>query len=366
MRLHEHKELNEVFHMPCPSCGGQIAYSAEAKTLLCPYCNHQEELEQASDKVVEKSLHNAVAEAGSFSPEAIGKRVFHCNNCGSNVMVEHNKVRINCGFCGSENVNEEAFNHNYISPVGVLPFSIPAREAEVAFKRWIKEGWFHPNKLKKLASLENLHGIYIPFWTYDAQTNNQYQGEAGYHKTRTRMINVNGKMVAQTYVVTEWFWRNGSFQHFFDDVLVVASHGLSQKRLQGVYPFRLDEVLNFDARYLLGWEAEVYDMEVDAGYSVANKIMDERLLSMAKGKIGGQAQRNVRVNSRKHSQTFKHILLPIWLCSYEYRGKRFQFAINGQTGKVSGEKPLSWIKITLAFLVAALILFGLYIARNGF
>lgn len=357
--------IENAVSMPCPSCGSQLKYSAKHHKLSCDHCGYKEEIDHSNDQVVEQSLASAAERLRDFSPEGIGKKVFDCQNCGAKFMVESDKVKVNCGFCGSTNVNLEAYDHQYIQPNGIIPFYISREEAVQRFNEWIKRGWFHPNKLKKLASLENLHGIYIPCWTYDAQTFSQWSGEAGHYYYETVMVRVNGQMQAQQVQKVRWVHRSGQLQHFFDDILVVASGGLHQHSLQGILPFRLEEVVNFDPRLMLGWESEIYNLEVDQGYQRADQIMDEKLRHMCAAQLGGDTQRNLRVSSRKSDQTFKHIVLPVWISAYTYQGKLFHFTINGQTGKVQGQKPLSWIKITILVLLFVLFILGIVWLRES-
>ncbi|MEM1319577.1 MAG: hypothetical protein AAGG75_04935 [Bacteroidota bacterium] len=357
--------LEESLHLPCPSCGSGLSYSAEKKKISCDYCGYLEEVDNSSDKVVEQSLNQAVKKVKDFSPEASGKKVFDCQNCGAKFMVEQDEVNVSCGFCGSTNVNLEAFKHQYIQPIGIIPFYISRQEANVLFKKWVKKGVFHPNKLKTMASVELLHGVYIPFWTYDAHTESDWSGERGDYYYVSKQVRVNGKMETRQERKIRWSRRSGHLRHFFDDVLVIASGGLEQKYVERILPFRLGEVVNFDPRLLVGWETEVYQLEVDEGYQVADQIMDHKIRNMCSAQLGGDTQRNLRVSSHKEGQTFKHIYLPIWICAYNYNNKTYRFSINGQTGRVHGKKPLSWVKIAITVLFFILLIVGVWYLRES-
>ena len=350
------EHLEGTLHLPCPSCGSHLHYSAQHRKIICDYCGYQEEVDNSKDKVVEKSLAEAADRLEDYIPEEVGKKVFDCENCGSKFMVETTKTHINCGFCGSRNVNVEAYEHQYIKPVGIVPFYVSRDEAEKRFSEWIKRGWFHPGKLKRLSHLEDLHGIYIPFWTYDAQTESDWKGEAGYYYYEEKRVMRDGKWETQRVQKVRWTFRAGHLSHFFDDILVPASANVNKKLVNRVMPYRLEEVVNFDPRLTVGWESEIYDMEVDEGYQVAERIMDEKIRHMCSAQLGGDTQRNLRISSSKFQQTFKHLILPLWICSYRFNDKTYHFLINGQTAKVSGNKPLSWIKIVLLILVIAAII----------
>jgi len=124
-------------------------------------------------------------------------------------------------------------------------------------------------------------------------------------------------------------------------------------------------VVNFDPRLMIGWEAEIYNLEIDDGYQQAEHIMNYKLRNMCSAQLGGDTQRNLHVQSQKSAQTFKHIILPIWLCSYHYNNKLYHFTINGQTGKVYGKKPTSWWKIAGLILLFALFVFGVWYLRES-
>jgi len=357
--------LENTISPTCPSCGSNLAYSAEVKKIACNYCGYTEDIDRSNDKVVEKSLTEAVESATSFVPEEVGKKVFDCENCGSKFMVESDQIKVGCGFCGSKNVNVDAYNHQYIQPIGIVPFYISRFEAENIFAKWISSGWFHPSKLKSLAAVEDLHGMYIPFWTYDAQTEASWRGEAGHYYYESRRVRVNGRMQTKQVRKVRWQYRQGNLSHFFDDVLVVASGGLQQRHIEKILPFQLQEVVNFDPRLMVGWESEVYNLEVDEGHQVANQVMDNKIRNMCSAQLGGDTQRNLYVESSKSGQTFKHIVLPLWICSYMYNNKTYHFTINGQTGKVHGKKPLSVVKIAFTILIVILFFVGIWALRES-
>lgn len=356
--------IEDALHLPCPSCGSHLHYSAAEQKIVCDYCGYKEEIDQSTDKIVEQSLAEAADKLSNYNPAKAGKKVFDCQNCGAKFMVESDRPTINCGFCGSRNINLDAYQHQYIQPVGIIPFYISREEAEKKFTAWLAKGWFHPSKLKRLANPEFFHGIYIPFWTYDAQTESVWRGDAGFYYYEEQQVMRDGKMEIQRVQKVRWKHRSGHLSHFFDDILVVASGGIDKNLFQKVRPYQLDELVNFDPKLTIGWESEIYDLEVDHGYAEADAAMDSRIRQMCSAQLGGDTQRNLRISSTKMNQTFKHIVLPLWICSYVYGNKTYHFLINGQSGKVNGEKPLSWPKIILLVLAVTFIIGLLYLLKK--
>lgn len=357
--------IEKILQAPCPSCGAKLAYSAEKKTIYCAYCNYSKEVDKANDQIQEKSLAEYLKSIVNYVPEKDEKKLFECKNCGARSMVDMDLPKIKCTFCGSDNVNEEAFEHKLVLPQGILPFKIPKAQSEQAFKSWITKGWFHPNDLKKLANIDALKGIYIPFWTYDAQTDSTYEGEAGFYYYETQTVWVNGKPQTQQVRKIRWEYRSGSISQFFDDVAVTASKAVSQDWASKILPYELTDVVNFDKSLLLGWEAEVYSVPPEIGWNTAEQIMDEQIKAICIQKMGGDTYRNLRVQTFKSKQTFKHIILPLWLCSYQYKNKQYHFSINGQTGKIDGTKPLSIYKIMLVILLILLLVAGLWFIQGN-
>lgn len=354
------KILEKVLERPCPTCSGKLRFSAEKVKLTCDYCGYSEDFDKANDRVAEQSFNDFVNSAITVNPSDEQKKVYCCTGCGSKTIISNTDVLVRCSFCGSKNVNEEAYEHNFIQPTGILPFKVPKSKAVEQFSKWIKKGIFTPSALKTQTTLGNLKGVYLPFWTFDAHTHTQYSGQAGFNYTVTQQQIVNGKMAPVQVKQTRWEYKSGEKAIFFDDVLVNASKGLKQEQTQSIYPFNLKEVVNFDPQLILGWEAEVYSIDVKNGYQLAEKAMDNNIKNECLSLIGGDIQRDVQLFTNKSKQTFKHIILPLWICSYIFNDKSYLFLINGQTGKIYGDKPNSPIKIAVAITLVIVLLVTLY------
>jgi hypothetical protein len=304
--------------------------------------------------IVERSFSEGLRLNGQPTGMGLARKSFSCGNCGAETLVEPDTPAFRCSFCGSDKVNEKAFDQRTIQPSGLLPFSIAKSKALEQFQTWIGRGWFHPNDLQKLATLDKIHGVYVPFWTYDAHTHSQWWAEAGYHYYETQSYtDANGNRQTRQVQKTRWVPVNGHFGHFFDDVLVIGSQGINQSRIEKIYPFDLKQVVNYDSHFLIGWEAEVYQRDVQQGFETAEGIMDRYIEREIIRQIPGDTHRGLRIHTRKDHITFKHLLLPVWIAAYIYRSKSYQVVLNGQTGAISGEKPLSAWKIALA------VIFGL-------
>jgi len=351
---------NQYISVPCSNCGSEMVYDPKSQGLLCHHCGHTADLPKASNRIIERSMSEAFSLSNQPTGFAVETKLFHCNNCGAETAVDPDVVHFECPFCNSKNVNESAFDQKMIRPAGVLPFKITKESAMDAFTSWIGKGFFRPSKLAKAARAEGIHGVYLPFWTYDAHTASNWRAEAGHHYYETESY-TDGDGNPQTRQVqkTRWVSASGYYEQDFDDVLIIASHGLKQKDVDKITPFEFDELVNYDSRFILGLESEVYQKDVHEGYKDADKVMDAEIRSQIVRRIPGDTHRNLRVNTRKDNITFKHILLPIWVSAYQFKGKTFRFMVNGQTGKISGKKPTSWGKVIAAIAIGAGLIGGL-------
>ena len=290
---HSPEYIASILELPCPSCGNQLAFSAKKQAIACSHCGFERPVDKANDLVEEKCLQEAANQMATYTPQTVAKKVIDCSRCGAQLMIDEREVATRCNFCGSEKVNETALEKNMLQPQGMIPFKVTKREADEKFRAWIAKGWFTPNKLKKLAQLGDVHGIYVPFWTYDAQTFSKWSGQAGFHYYVTvTSTDAEGNTVSSQEQRTRWENRSGSFNHFFDDLLVVASKGLPTELITPIFPYQLDQIINYTNDLMVGWESEIYSLDVLEGYKLAERQMEAVLYSIATSKVGGDTQRN--------------------------------------------------------------------------
>lgn len=361
-------ELSDVIRAPCKTCGAQLKFSAEKQKLSCDYCGNTEDIPFTKSKIQENPLSFRVENRQLPNAPTEEKRLFTCQNCGAKTTVNFDAPTITCAFCGSKNVNPDAQKTRLIEPAGLLPFRIGKSGAQERFQSWVGDSWLAPSDLKAGAVLDNLHGMYIPFWTFDAQAYSSYSGEAGYYYyVPVQVRDANGRTVTEQQRRVRWEYRSGSHQAFYDDLLEMASRNLSQQeeQVQEASRYQLEEVVDYDPRILLGWEAEVYSIDLEESARKAEEQIHAREESACASEMGGDTQRNLRVDTTLSQQTFKHLLLPLWICSYVYNGKLYRFLVNGQTGQIAGERPKSAWKIALLVIsFILLVLFFVYLGRN--
>ncbi|WYD82205.1 MAG: zinc ribbon domain-containing protein [Candidatus Electrothrix gigas] len=357
----------------CKQCGADLKFEPGTRFLKCPYCGAKHRITRSKKHRSRK--HLAELSYSAYLEEAARQnlqeiRTVTCDSCGAETTLDPNITSTECPFCGTSMV-VTLTSKKKIKPAALLPFRITLKKARELFRAWIKGLWFAPNALKKYARLESgIKGIYLPHWTYDCSTDTSYTGERGeyYYVTEEYTEEENGETVTKTREVreTHWYPASGRVRNIFDDVLVAASNSLDRSYVQELEPWDLGALKPYDDRYLSGFLSESYSVGLKQGFQLAKDIMAGEIDHTIRRDIGGDEQRIHNKNSHYSNITFKHILLPIWVSAYRYKGKVYRFLINARTGEVQGDRPWSWIKISFAVLVTVVIIgLGMYLAEIG-
>ena len=278
-------------------------------------------------------------------------------------MFDAQRTAQRCDFCGSPAIVAHTGGGEAITPQSILPFKISDGQIRDRIRQWYGSRWFAPNKLKTAALTDTLHGIYLPYWTFDAHASAQWQAQAGYYyyTTETYRDN-NGNMQTRQVQHTRWEPAAGQLQHFFDDALVPGTAGVHRALLRQIEPFPTTTDLQpYSPEFVRGWTVERYQINLGQAAKINEEDMDHTLRSLCIRQIPGDTWRNLSMQRQYQGRSFKHVLVPVWLVSYTYGAKTFQIVANGYTGAIAGERPYSWVKISLAVL-AALLFLGLLLA----
>ncbi|MEM1100327.1 MAG: primosomal protein N' (replication factor Y) - superfamily II helicase, partial [Pseudomonadota bacterium] len=246
--------------------------------------------------------------------------------------------------------------NRHIKPRGVLPFALDEGAARTALEEWLGGLWFAPGGVAEYARKgRRMAGIYVPYWTYDAATSSRYTGQRGTHYYETKTVMRDGKRETVRVRKTRWKSVSGRVARAFDDVLVLAATSLPKRYTDRLSPWDLSDLRPYNPEYLAGFRAEAYTVDLDAGFEEAQGIMRRVIERDVRFDIGGDAQRITTLKTEARDVTFKHILLPVWMAAYKYRGKSFRFVVNGRTGEVQGERPYSAWKIAAAVVVGLVV-----------
>lgn len=346
---------------PCSGCGAELAYSPSQASLVCPYCGSLEVIPESPDEVVERDFAQALRATGESLATIHGLDFeVRCQVCGAAILVPGKTASEACPYCGSKIDNQPVEAQAMLPPESILPFKIERRDATAAFRQWIAGRWFAPSDLARFATEGRILGLYVPYWTFDCDTTSDYSGLRGDHYWVTetyQTTDTRGQTVTQTRQVMQTAWRpaSGRVEHAFDDVLIAASHSLPGDYLTALEPWDLADLVPFQAAYLSGFCTERYQVPLEQGFVLAKGRMGPTIRTRCQRDMGGDVQQLHSVQTEYQNITFKHVLLPVWHGVYRYRDRAFHIMINARTGEVQGERPTSWIKVTLAILAAAAV-----------
>lgn len=359
---------------PCESCGADLEFNIGDQSLKCPYCGYVKEILQKGDTVLtEQDFHamlehirqwreNALEKSKDEDPDVAAAEETHkelrCESCGGNVEFYGTLTSTLCPYCASPVQLEKAHKcEEHRIPVdGVLPFQIDKNHARDNLRQWVSTRWFAPNRFKGEGAAGKFNGVYLSYFTFDSMTFTAYSGQRGEHY----YVTVGTGKDRRTERRTRWYPASGTFQRFFDDILVLANTGLRRDFMLALEPWPLLKVVPFDQQILAGLMARTYDIELDACFKDGRERIDTAILSEVHQRIGGDTQVVNSVKSRYEAITYKHLLLPVWLMAYKFNDKTFQVFINAATGEVQGQRPYSVWKIMFAVILGLAAAGGIY------
>ncbi|MBN2162377.1 MAG: hypothetical protein JXR25_11040 [Pontiellaceae bacterium] len=365
----EEEVISTTDSFACTGCGADLKYQPGTSRLVCQYCGADNEIPQIDDAIEELDFHAYLSQKSDESDQIVAHFV-RCESCGASCTLDPGVTAASCPYCSTPLVVEQAKDESVIQPRSLLPFHLDQNQALASFKAWVSKRWFAPNDLKKASlSFDHFKGVYIPYWTYDTDTYSSYIGQRGdyYYVTEHYTTMENGKSVSKTRQVRKirWSFASGHVREAFDDILLVASRTLSRKRVDALEPWDLSNLVPFDKSYLSGFVAEKYQVNLEEGFEQAKVVADQRIRQLVERDIGGDEQRITRVSTQYDNISFKHLLLPVYVCAYRFKDKTYQFLVNGRTGEVQGDRPFSWIKIAgLVLGILAVVLVVAIIAAG--
>jgi hypothetical protein len=300
-------------------------------------------------------------QAASAAEAAPPGRAIQCGNCGAQISVDPNVRSYTCPFCDSNYVVELPSEQTQRQPPEfVIGFAVSPAEAQEKFRQWIhRNSWFRPGDLARQRVEDKLQGVYLPFWSFSMLAHSRWQAQIGeyWYRTETYTTIENGKTVTRTRQVreTEWWPLSGRHHEFYSGYLVSGSRGLPQRDAERIKPFHLAAAKRYQPHFLAGWSCEEYSVEREAALDLCQREFLRREQEAVSRFLPGDTHSGLRVKT-----TFSHVqsdllLLPIYISSYRYHGKVYRFLVNGQTGVVVGDKPISAVRIVLFVLAIVLL-----------
>jgi DNA-directed RNA polymerase subunit RPC12/RpoP len=340
----------------CTQCGAPTTFEPATTRLVCDHCGNAVEIMLASATIPTYDLFGKTAIASLHATDlAKSAREVVCKQCGARAIVTRRAER--CSFCDAPMVVELGDADPSIPPGAVIPFVITSKDAAGRFGKWLSGRWFAPSDLVARSRRDRMDGVYLPFWTFDAQSTTQYDGARGTVRYETEHYkDSNGQDQTRQVEHVDWSAVSGTVHVTSTDVLVAASPTLPVKLVHKLEPWELPRLRAFDARFLAGFAAERYQMQPADGFTAAYPTIEGQIRARINRDIGGDRQRIDDMNVSWNSVGFRHLLLPAWLSAFRYNDKVFHVAVNAATGEVVGERPWSAMKIALLVIAIAVVI----------
>lgn len=344
-----------VVSYKCPNCGGSLSFDPELQKLKCEYCMStfdENEVKQLTAQHTYDTPGKEIIEDDSESSyyDVQGSaNLYTCPSCGAQVITDTTTSATTCYYCH----NPIAFTRQLtdeFKPSKVIPFQKSKEQALETFLKWCHKKKFLPDDFSSPRQLENIAGLYIPYWLVDCDTYGYMRG--------------TGKKITS--------WRQGDYRYTKTDIYSIsraaemgfnglphdASSKADDKIMDSIAPFDYSDLKDFSYSYLSGFMSEKYDVSKEDVYPIIKKRVEQAVERELRSSITGytttsMAGSNVQIN-RTH---FHYTLMPVWMLTYQYQNKTYMFAMNGQTGKTFGSLPVSQKKLNILFLVVFLISF---------
>lgn len=344
---------------PCPSCGAPMAYQPLRAALACGACGHLRTLpEPTADEAAEARREQDYLEALKRLADRVPREVasvVECPACGAVTRFDAHVRADRCAFCASPLRREPTRVEEHLPVQAVLPFQLDAAAAQAVFARWIASRWFAPNALKHtVRAADGVRGAYLPWWTFDAATWTTYRGERGIRRQEDGGQRSDGSRDTRT--VVDWTSVQGVVAVPFDDLLVVGSPSIPPHLARVLDHWQMQGLRPPAEEWLAGFTVEIDRRGLEPAFAEARQQMDGPIEQAIRRDIGGDEQRVHARQTAVEDIRFKHLLMPVWIGAYRFRGRPYQVVVNGQTGEVEGDRPWSAWKIGFAVLAVVVLI----------
>ena len=360
---------SQVTNYQCPACTGPLHFVGESGKLECDYCGstyevseiealYQKKEEQAAKAHEDASIKDASDQEasakdasdkdtenpdswdvsglnGDWGTDAAGMKAYNCPSCGAELICEESTAASSCPYCGNPNVVPGQFSGT-LRPDFVLPFKLSKEDAVKALKKYYRGKFFLPRSFTSGNHIQEIKGIYVPFWMFDGEA----VGDARYEATRSHTYRSGDYKITETehYDV----YRSGAVA--FEKIPVDASSKMPDDYMDSIEPFDYAGLKPFSTAYLPGFFADKFDVSIEESSSRADKRCRQSLSDALQGTArNGRPYTSVMPTGEDiHlKRTGVHYaLLPVWMLNTRWNGKNYMFAMNGQTGRMVGDLPV--------------------------
>ena len=325
----------------CPSCGGAIEFNSTLQKMKCPYCDTEFDLEtlkaydEDTTQMAEDDMTWESAAGGEWTEdEATGMRMYVCQSCGGEVVGDEHMAATKCPYCDNPVVVVGNLT-GQLKPDFVIPFKLDKEAAKAGLRKHLLKKRLLPKEFKEENHIDEIRGVYVPFWLFDTDvdatlrwrgTRVRTWSDSNYYYTETRYYSI---------------LRAGNIA--FDRIPVDGSSKMADDLMESLEPFRFSDAVDFQTAYLAGYLADKYDVSAEESVDRANARVRQSTQDAFAATVHGYSTLTPQDSSiRLHGGKSHYALYPVWLFNTTYRGEKYTFAMNGQTGKFVGNLPTSW------------------------
>ena len=339
----------------CPCCGGNVQFSSELQQMQCPFCDTVFTVEQLKEK--DEALSDAEEPAPAsevFGDETAGNMgVYTCKSCGGELIADANTAATKCPYCANPIILSKRLAGE-LMPEQVLPFKLSKEDAKAQLKKFVSGKKLLPKRFSEENQLDEIKGVYVPFWLYDVEmgANICYNAE----KSRTWSDD------DFRYEETKYYRLDRVGTLLFDNIPADGSKKMPDDLMESLEPYDMSQAKPFQTAYLSGYFADKYDVGAQECMPRANERAKESTVRVFRGTVSGYDRvETAAADLQPKNAKPKYALLPVWLLNTVYNGQKYQFAMNGQTGKFVGQMPMDkgayrkW-QIIYTLIFAAVIL----------
>ena len=342
----------------CPCCGGAIAFDSTLQKMKCPFCDTEFEMEALASYDAElqseknDNMEWETTAGGDWQEgETDGLRSYVCKSCGGEIVGDANLAATACPFCGNPVVIMGQFS-GALKPDLVIPFKLDKKAAKAGLMKHLTGKRLLPKIFKDQNHIDEIKGIYVPFWLFDTDVDAQIR----YRATRVRTWSDSD----YNYTETSYYMAHRGGSIGFEHVPVDGSSKMADDLMESIEPYDFSEAVDFQTAYLAGYLADKYDVTAETSIDRANK----RVKRSTEDTFAGTVQGYTTVTTEYSSVQFRggkarYALYPVWLLNTTWNGNQYTFAMNGQTGKFVGDLPVDkaaakrWTFLLAAIFTAA-------------
>lgn len=352
----------------CPCCGGTLNFDNESQNIVCPYCDTEfspEDLKQYTDDLDEDGQEDTAWDDSTVeaytSEEMQGMKIYTCNSCGGEIICEETTASTSCPYCGNNMVVSKEVSGD-LKPNLIIPFKKDKLFAIDAFKNFLRKKPLLPGSFSKTSTIEETKSLYVPFWVFDADVTGKvrFRGET----TRTWEDSRYRYRETKYYSIV----RGGGVG--FEHVPVDGSKKMEDQLMESIEPYTWSETKEFNVAYLAGYSADRYDVSKEETFGRATQRFREGTVEAFKRDVHGYSNLTLQDSNLQFSNTVtRYVLYPTWILNVKWKDENYRFGMNGETGKIAGNLPISIPKFILFFLsfflgIGALVFFLVFALKS--